>query len=185
MTYPGTYSSQAKIRSPQTWAAVRRGWERGETAASLARRYDVGLANLWRRRASEGWRRLRPEDPAPEPIEGWARHAETQREAFDQRLRDARDLAECLVEAMRDERLSRAPHWHIPWLYHWRAEHLGPEAAARDRARAIEAGHPWAEAFWRTDGSLKPLEVLDQEMARLHPAELREELGLPEGAAAP
>jgi hypothetical protein len=178
-----TNRSHGKIRSQQTWNEIRRAWERGETGASLALRYDVGLSNLWRRRAAEGWRRLRPDDPTPEPIEGWARYAERQREAFGRRLQDARDLAECLVEAMRDERLSRAPHWHIPWLYHWRAEHLGPEAAARDRARAIEAGHPWAEAFWRADGSLKPLDVLDEAMARLHPEELRGELGLPEGAA--
>jgi hypothetical protein len=87
------------------------------------------------------------------------------------------------LRARRDERLRRAPHWHLPGLDHWRAEHLGPEAAARDRARAIEAGHPWAEAFWRADGSLKPLDVLDEAMARLHPEELRGELGLPEGAA--
>ena len=48
---------------------------------------------LWRRRAAEGWRRLRGEDPAPEPLEGWARFAVTEREAFEARLRDARDLA--------------------------------------------------------------------------------------------
>jgi hypothetical protein len=47
------YAKQ-KLRSEETWAEVRRGWERGETGASLARRYDVGLANLWRRRAAEG-----------------------------------------------------------------------------------------------------------------------------------
>ena len=170
-----------KIRGPETWSEIRRAWERGETAASLALRYDVGLANLWRRRAAEGWRRLRPDDPRPEPVEGWARYAEIQRAAFARRLSDARDLAECLVQAMTEERLTQAPHWHIPWLYHWRAEHLGPEATARDRARAIEAGHPWAEVFWREDGTLRPLETLDEEMARLHPQELREELGLPAG----
>lgn len=41
----------SKIRDEDTWAEIRRGWEQGETGASLARRYDVGLANLWRRRA--------------------------------------------------------------------------------------------------------------------------------------
>lgn len=176
--------SHGKIRSDDTWYEIRRAWERGETGASLALRYDVGLSNLWRRRAAEGWRRLSTgEDPTPEPVEGWARHARRQRERFEQRLQDARALAECLVEAMRDERLMAAPHWHIPWLYHWRAKHLGPEAAARDRARAHEVGQPWAEVFWREDGSLRPLETLDEEMARLHPEELREELGLPEGVA--
>ena len=77
-----TNRSHGKIRSQQTWNEIRRAWERGETGASLALRYDGGLSNLWRRRAAEGWRRLRGEDPAPEPLEGWARFAVTEREAF-------------------------------------------------------------------------------------------------------
>lgn len=169
-----------KIRSEETWHEIRRAWERGETGASLALRYDVGLANLWRRRASEGWRRLRTgEEPPVEPVEGWARHARRRREIFDDRLEETRELAECLMKAAQDERLSFAPPFHIPWLYHWRADHLGAEAAARDRAWAREAGHPWAEVFWRDDGTLRPLGTLDEEMARLHPEELRQELGLP------
>lgn len=148
-------------------------------------RYQVGLSNLWRRRASEGWRRLRTgEEPPVEPVEGWARHARRRREAFTDRLEETRELAQCLVEAAQDERLMQAPTWHIPWLYHFRARRLGPEAAARDRARAREAGHPWAEVFWREDGTLRPLETLDEEMARLHPEELREALGLPPGVEA-
>ena len=61
-----------KLRSDETWAEVRRAWEAGETAALLARRYDVGLDNLWRRRASEGWERRRGADPA-EADDGHAR----------------------------------------------------------------------------------------------------------------
>lgn len=178
---PMAYAPIRKIRSEDTWWEIRRAWERGETAASLALRYDVGLSNLWRRRAAEGWRRLKGDDPPPEPLEGWARYARRQREAFDDRLRDARDLALCLMETAKDERLMQAPHWHIPWLYWWRAEHLGPAATARDRARARETGQPWAEVFWDDAGRLRPLEVLDAEMARLHPQELRDELGVPEG----
>jgi hypothetical protein len=176
------YRRQPKIRSEETWHEIRRAWERGETGASVALRYEVGLSNLWRRRASEGWRRLRTgEEPPVEPVEGWARPARRQREAFDARLAATRELAECLMQAAQDERLMRAPTFHIPWLYHWRADHLGPEAAARDRARAREAGHAWAEVFWRDDGTLRPLETLDEEMARLEPEELREALGLPPG----
>ena len=52
-----------KYRSDETWAEVRRAWEQGETGASLAKRYDVGLANLWRRRAAEGWERRKERDP--------------------------------------------------------------------------------------------------------------------------
>ena len=173
-----------KIRSEAVWAEARKAWEDGETARSVARRYDVGVPALWKRREAEGWKRP---DPAMsmkpvEPAEGWARHVQGRREDFQQRLDAARDLAECLVDAMTDERLMRAPHWHIPWLYHWSAEHLGPQAAAQDRARAVEAGHPWAETFWRPDGTLRPLHVMDDDMARLHPEAFREALGLPEGA---
>ena len=53
-----------------------------------------------------------------------------------------------------------------------------------EQARARETDQPWAEAFWDADGRLRPLEVLDAEMARLHPEELREALGLPEGVEA-
>lgn len=172
-----------KIRSEAVWAEARKAWEGGETARSVARRYDVGVPALWKRREAEGWTRPDPNASAApvEPAEGWGRHVQARRQAFNDRLREARDLAECLVEAMQDERLMRAPHWHIPWLYRWRAKHLGPEAAARDRARAVEAGYPWAEAFWRGDGTLKPLDVMDEDMARLHPNEFREALGVPDG----
>lgn len=61
----------------------------------------------------------------------------------------------------------------------------GCEGPPVHRSAFSEAGRPWAEVFWRADGALKPLEVLNQEMARLHPHDLREALGLPDGAAAP
>ena len=176
-----------KIRPDAVWAEVRKAWEDGETARSGAARsgaarYDVGVHALWQRREAEGWRRPDPGQAGPiEPAEGWDRHIQARREAFCAQLEDARALAECLAAAMTDERLSRAPHWHIPWLYHWRATHLGPEATARDRARAIEMGQPWAERFWDADGALKPLAWLDLEMARLHPEDWRAAIGLPDG----
>lgn len=175
-----------KIRSEETWWEIRRAWERGETGASLALRYGVGLSNLWRRRASEGWRRLKVgEDPPPEPLEGWARHARRQAETFERRRDEARELADLLMAALEDERLRQAPFWHIPWLYTVRAERLGPEAEARDRARARDRGEPWAGTFWDAEGRLKPLWFLDEEMARLHPDERRAALGLPEGVPLP
>ncbi len=170
-----------KIRSDAVWAEVRKAWEDGETARSVARRYDVGVHALWKRREAEGWARPEPKAGPVEPAEGWGAYVQTRRDAFEARLADARALAECLVEAMKDERLMRAPHWHIPWLYRWRADHLGPEAAARDRERAVEMGYVWAEAFWDEDGALRPLHRLDAEMARLHPQEWRRAVGVPEG----
>lgn len=171
-----------KIRPDAVWAEVRKAWEDGETARSVAARYDVGVHALWKRREAEGWKRPDPAQAGPiEPAEGWDRHIQARRDAFSAQLEEARALAECLAAAMRDERLTSAPHWHIPWLYHWRATHLGPEATARDRARARETEQPWAERFWDEDGRLKPLAWLDLEMARLHPEEWREAIGLPDG----
>ena len=63
----------ARYRSDEYWEEIRRAWEGGATGASLAKRYDVGLANLWRRRAEEAWERKPQPDPVPEPVEGWAR----------------------------------------------------------------------------------------------------------------
>lgn len=67
-----------KYRGPETWAQVRKAYVAGESAPSVARRFDVGLANLRRRARVEGWTRnkiaerldLRPlrggaDDPPP------------------------------------------------------------------------------------------------------------------------
>jgi hypothetical protein len=170
-----------KIRPDAVWAEVRKAWEDGETARSVAKRYDVGVHALWKRREAEGWKRPEPMLGPIEPAEGWDRHIQARRDAFYAQLEDARALAECLAAAMRDERLTAGPNWHIPWLYHWRATHLGPEAAARDRARALEADLPWAGRFWDAQGRLKPLPQLDLEMARLHPEAWRAAIGLPDG----
>jgi len=67
-----------KYRGPETWARVRMAYVAGESAPSVARRFDVGLSNLRRRAMEEGWTRsciaerldLRPlrggaDDPPP------------------------------------------------------------------------------------------------------------------------
>ncbi len=46
-----------KYRGPETWARVRAAYVAGEPAPSVARRFDVGLANLRRRALKEGWTR--------------------------------------------------------------------------------------------------------------------------------
>ncbi|WP_309627403.1 hypothetical protein [Brevundimonas sp.] len=46
-----------KYRGPETWARVRQAYIAGESAPSVARRFDVGLANLRRRAIIEGWTR--------------------------------------------------------------------------------------------------------------------------------
>ena len=46
-----------KYRGPETWARVRAAYVAGESAPSVARRFDVGLSNLRRRALKEGWTR--------------------------------------------------------------------------------------------------------------------------------
>lgn len=52
-----TERHQIKQRSPAVWARVRAAYLAGETAASVARRFDVGLGNLRYRANAEGWTR--------------------------------------------------------------------------------------------------------------------------------
>ena len=60
-----------KIRPDAVWAEVRKAWEDGETARSVAARYDVGVHALWKRREAEGWKRPEPTLAPIEPAEGW------------------------------------------------------------------------------------------------------------------
>lgn len=171
-----------KIRCEDTWAEVRRAWERGETGASLARRYDVGLANLWRRRASEGWRRRLADEPASvEPLEGWERHARRRLEEFELRREETRMLAVKLAEAMDGGPLEGVPLWHVGFVLAWRAERAGAEAAARDRAWMER--HEWAGAFWDAAGRLHAVEHLDDVTLEANREAWREDAGLPEGEA--
>jgi hypothetical protein len=46
-----------KYRGEDTWRRVREAYVAGESGPSLARRYDVGLANLRKKASREGWTR--------------------------------------------------------------------------------------------------------------------------------
>lgn len=48
-----------KYRGPEIWARVRTAYLAGESAPSVARRFDVGLGNLRKRASAEGWTRSR------------------------------------------------------------------------------------------------------------------------------
>lgn len=170
-----------KIRSEDTWQAVRRAWEAGETAASVARRFDVGLDNLWRRRASEGWRRREAPDPIPEPMEGWDAYARRKLAEFEYQLEETRLLATKLVEAMQGGPLERVSIWHVGFVLEWRAAHLTPETAARDRAWA--ARHGWTSAMWSETGWLHPLPTLDVVTLQAHRDAWRQDARIPPGAA--
>lgn len=58
-----------KYRGPEVWARVRQAYLAGESAPSVARRFDVGLGNLRKRASAEGWTRSRVAlrtDPKPD-----------------------------------------------------------------------------------------------------------------------
>lgn len=177
----GAAPTRRKIRPEAVWAEVRKAWEGGETARSVARRYDVGVPALWKRREAEGWRRADPVFGPVEPAEGWSAFASAQYDAFETRLGEERDLAMALAAGMVGERPETTPLWHIPFVLHWRAEHLGPEVAAGDRAR--NAGQDWAGAVWDAEGRMGTIPRMTLKLARLFRVEWREQHGLPEWAA--
>jgi hypothetical protein len=75
-----------RIRPDAVWVEARKAWEGGETARSVARRYDVGVPALWKRREAEGWKRPGPDAGPVEPGEGWDAFAARELEAFEGRL---------------------------------------------------------------------------------------------------
>ncbi|WP_332658534.1 hypothetical protein [Brevundimonas sp.] len=170
-----------RFHSEEVWEQVRRGWEQGETGASLAKRYQVGLANLWRRRASEGWVRPTEKDPIPEPLEGWDSYARRRFDQFEIDVKETRELAQSLLAFMRGEPMTEAPLWHLAWLFAFRAEHLGAETAEQDWKRA--GNQPWADCVWEKDGRLKYPPGAEYQILLRHRDLWRKQMGLPDGAA--
>jgi transposase-like protein len=170
-----------KYRDEDTWDMVRRAWESGETAQSCARRFDVGLDNLWRRRAKGNWRRDRSGGGPPEPMEGWERFAARALDAFEVRRDETRRLAEKLAEAMQGGSLAGVPLWHVGFVLVWRAGRLGAETAAADRA--YMSRYDWAADFWDAEGRLKAVGWMDGATLRANRDVWREDAGLPAGKA--
>ena len=169
--------TRRKIRPEAVWAEARKAWEGGETARSVAKRYDVGVPALWKRREAEGWKRPEPVFGPVEPAEGWSAFAARAWDAFEARLREERDLAQALAAGMVGARMEGVPLWHVPFVMHWRAEHLGADVAAADREQ------DWAGAVWDAEGVLGSVERMTLEMARLNRAVWRAQHGLPDWAA--
>lgn len=64
---------------------------------------------------------------------------------------EARNLAAAMLVGTPQQTMAKTE-----MMYHWRAEHLGPEAAAADYARALADGS--AKYYWDEAGVLRPLE---------------------------
>ena len=174
--------NQRKIRPEAVWAEVRKAWEGGETARSVAKRYDVGVHTLWKRREAEGWKRPYPGAGPVEPAEGWNMHVQRKLAEFELRRDEVRAVATALAEAMAGGAMDGVPLWHAGFVLAWRAEHLPPETAARDRAWAA-GRRGWTSVFWDEDGRLLPLARLDDLTLHHNRAEWREDAGVPDGAA--
>jgi len=91
-------------------------------------------------------------DPTPEDFETYARFG-------DQVWRMASDLANEMV-AVEPE----VKPIHTLLVYRWRAHRLGPEVAARDRARAYKAG--FGKRLYDHEGRLLPLPHSGEDLTR-------------------
>lgn len=169
-------------RTPEAvWAEVRKAWEGGETARSVARRYGVGVPALWKRREAEAWTRPDPSGQPIEPAEGWDSHVQDRLSAFLADLETQRELALALMAALEGGRPDDLAAWHLGFYFRWRAGRLGPEVARADFQRLAE--RPWAGAVWEANGRLKAARTSDLALIRLYREDWRRLLGLPDGAA--
>ena len=170
-----------RIRTDAVWAEARKAWEGGETARSVARRYDVGVHALWKRREAEGWKRPDPEAGPLEPAEGWDRFAAARMAAFEMQRAEIRMVAFSLLAMIEGEIPAQLPTWHIGWLIAERARRRGPEVAEADRLWG--QGRDWGSAVWDADGRMRPMIEIDWRLLALFRDDWREDQGLPPGAA--
>lgn len=161
--------------------AARKGWTRTAHAAALKRRKtpDVALAELVAgivplmradriqeaaelARSAERMARVVTAVPEPGQLSAaeqtalWAmqdawRHRERKRMEAEH-LAMAEDLARQMLSGRPNPKGGDA--WSLA-VWHWRAQHLGPEVALSDLALAIEGG--WSARYWTAGGALKPL----------------------------
>lgn len=115
-----------KYRAPEVWARVREAYVAGEPGPSVARRFDVGLANLRKRALREGWTRNRVAEQAVR--DGFAPGLPASPAAG-----VGGDPLAALQETTIDDGVSRAVH-RAAWLL---AEGRGGEALSL--IRAVEA----------------------------------------------
>ena len=240
-----------KYRGPEVWRRVRTAYEEGQTGPEVARRYDVGLANLRKKAVREGWSRSHQaaaadrallEEPAPPqaapapgaPVRpaaavaaavaqassalaggrateaaGLLRAAgslarltgdspeadeptddgpltpeqDAAREAAAKKgWDDLLDLIEAQADALARQLLADvawAPAVHSGFVHAWRAQYLGPEAAAQDHARMqTNAAHRVA-FHWHDDGQPLPVDEVRAMYYGVYRRQIRARAGLP------
>lgn len=128
-----------KYRGPETWDRVRQAYVAGESAPSVARRFDVGYANLRR------WARL----------EGWTRKAIAERLDL-KPLRGGADDPRAALEALTDldtlpETPSISPREALAKAVR-RAAWLISEGKAAEAAPLLRAAEALDRMAWRADG---------------------------------
>lgn len=128
-----------KYRGPETWARVRQAYIAGESAPSVARRFDVGYANLRRRARLEGWTRKAIADRLDlKPLRGGA---DDPRPAVTV-LTDLEALPD-LPRITPREALAKAVR-HAAWLI--------SEGRAAEAAPLLRAAEALDRMAWRADG---------------------------------
>lgn len=149
-----------KYRGPETWVRVKAAYIAGESATSVARRFDVGVANLRKKASREGWTRsavaagLDRELP-PRPLE--AEQARSSGHAAD----DRPEPASAGHEAHRCP-TALLPHIGVRENVH-EALRLAAQRIAEGRAQEGEALVRAARALAESTGSRLPeLDDLDQ-----------------------
>ncbi len=240
-----------KYRGPEVWRRARAAYEEGQTGPEVARRYDVGLANLRKKAAREGWSRshqaaaadralLHPSAPpqaapAPEaptrpaaavaaavarassalaggraaeaagllraagslarltgdspdgadPVDEGPLTAEQDaaREAAAKKgWNDLLDLIEAQADALARQLLADvawAPAVHSGFVHAWRAQYLGPGAAAQDLARMQANAAHRVPFHWRDDGQPLPVDEVRAMYYRVFRRQIRAKAGLP------
>lgn len=240
-----------KYRGPEVWRRVRAAYEQGQTGPEVARRYDVGLSNLRKKAAREGWSRSHQAaaadrallDPSATPEAAPASDAPTRpaaavaaavarassalaggraaeaagllraagslarltgdspdqadpaddgpltpeedaaREAAAKKgWDDLLDLIEAQADALARQILADVPYApavHSGFVHAWRAQYLGPEAAASDHA-GMQANAAHRVAFhWHDDGQPLPVDEVRAMYYRVFRRQIRARAGLP------
>lgn len=243
-----------KYRGPEVWSRARTAYEEGQTGPDVARRHDVGLANLRKKAREEGWSRkhqaaaaeravvealARPDTPPPEaapeaptrpavavaaavarasaalaagraaeaagllraaetlarvadvdsaatsspdpatltPEQDAAREAEAKKD-WDDML----DLIEAQADALARHILADRPHapaMHSGFVNAWRAQYLGPEVAAHDRADMQARSAHKVKFHWHDDGRPRPVDEVRAMYYRVFRRQIRSRAGLP------